>query len=1041
MDGSENSGSRIGRTIWTVWGYLSGAVGRYLRPEVTDEGNQNSVVLKNTANEINREENENEAEKKEGKKFYENEKNTEVKCLLPGARMQVASAQWENTDVVINDHNEPNVNTTEKQTHHCALWSTGTDHGESVSGDVDSNGHKQKSGTRTLDVQINNENEERQKSKACVEKEAVSSEASSEDNVEHKVSETEREPEEIVDIEKMHGTNEDKKEEECDQDDHGDDDVVVCELLRDQNNAEVTVQSELYGQDVEQEKLINKRDYGETAGIRGTEYITDFPREKVVEHVIDEKEQQTVVQNQDLEKDEDYEDKETESQVKDLEVVDVFPNPLETESKKYSEEIIENEHISKNDQDKDIEESEQQDWPDSFELTCAGICNVKEVCDVMLGEIQTAQTKNIDETKSESLKSLDTLPRASEEIFEKIIPSTEIGMKTAKVVDEFFEIVTTSKDILQSDISKQDTPQTGIGSPVVSIKPEAMFSDLTGCELSREPKIGPEIGSEKTVAVDQIKTVETALGCFGEIKINFHEPNTLTEEHSQRDTVVAHSVELQLQDSKEAFEIEQDIDSFSATQNQTLQEMDKTKFSLKEHDKLKTDLTVETIATKVSSKEEKVKPFETNSQADGELLELTTESECKLPQATMNTISEPLEDGEKESLVVCEIAGTELYPADIKLDAEDAPEVKIGPVGSLTGLTRPLSPAEFLDKTLDLQKDSESYSGGQENREVRLLDKTTLEYVEEITNQCLREMIDMENILGQEVEPLVELSTEQLCDAEFQELPTCALDLKHENMEAFKESIKEMKVETAICEVVKKQKNDHTLSSVTKTTEADEQVEEKGTALEAVLCSHEDIMEIRKSVIKRRFDDVSKDVPEVMIKEENSPLTDWSTTVDLDVQALKDSSLDFGVQKSRIAVKNPLVRPPKDPRKLIFKASVEPFLPKPQPCGLLKAGQGIAVSVPSKGVIGFKLPGLGAVMPTLRKTEFGKKAKEEGEAESQLQGQEQQKSVAVKEDSVKQELASLKPKWTPPRHPGMGSPLMMAELKGKLKKPVKESNI
>ncbi|XP_051959418.1 uncharacterized protein si:ch211-136m16.8 isoform X2 [Xyrauchen texanus] len=411
MDGSENSGSSI---IWIVWGYLSGAIARYFRPEVTDERNQNSVASKNTANEINEEENENEAEKKEGKKCYENEKNTEVKCLLPGASMQVASAQWENTDVVMNDHNELNVNNTEKQTHHCTLWSTGTDHGESVSGYVDNNGHKKKSGTITLDVQINNENEERQKSKACIEKEAVSSEASSEDNVGRKVSETEQEPEEIVDIEQMHDTNEDKKEE----------------------------------------------------------------------------------------------------------------------------------------------------------------------------------------------------------------------------------------------------------------------------------------------------------------------------------------------------------------------------------------------------------------------------------------------------------------------------------------------------------------------------------------------------------------------------------------------------------------------------------------------CDH--------SVIKRRFDDVSKDVPEVKIEEENSPLTDWSTTVDLDVQALKDSSLDFSVQKSRIAVKNPLVRPPKDHRKLVFKASVEPsFLPKPQPCSLLKAGQGIAVSVPSKGVIGFKLPGKGAVMPALIKTEFGKKAKEEGEAESQMLGQEQvwQKSVAVKEDSVKQELASLKPKWTPPRHPGMGIPVMMAELKGKLKKPVKESYI
>ncbi|XP_051968637.1 uncharacterized protein LOC127633516 [Xyrauchen texanus] len=1354
MDASENSGSRFGRSIWTVWGYLTGAVARYLRPEVTDEGNQNDVVLKNKANEINSEEKENEAEKNvEGKKCNENENNTEVKCVLPEARIQVALAQWEKTDVVMDDHTELQVNATKKQTYHCAVWSIGTNHDESVScDDVDSDGHKQKSGTSTLDVQIDDKKEEKQKSEARVEKKPVSSDASCKDNVERKVSETEEQPFEIVDSKQKDGSNKDKKEQKCD---HEDDNFQECEFMReDQNNAEVTIKPELYGQDVEQKKLgteyttdfpkekgvesvidekeqqtvvqnqeldkvedfedegtesqvkdgdskedgafsnpleigrlevikkhseeiienisenelgskdtteqdkdvqeseqlnwldtcelagtgicnieevhdgrlgetqttqtknvdetksvllnledtlprtseeifeeivasnepgrttdtvvdsffetvatskdnlqsdISKQDTSQTGtgspvvaikteamfsdiivcelsgelrkgpevglvktgavdqvktveislgsfeeiktnldepntqteeysqrdtvvphsvelelkdskeaikieqDIRGTEYTTDFPKEKGVERVIDEKEQQTVVQNQELEKVEDFEDEGTESQVKDGDSKEdgAFSNPLEIGRleviKKHSEEIIENEHISKNElgskdtteQDKDVQESEQLNWLDTCELAGTGICNIEEVHDGRLGETQTTQTKNVDETKSVLLNLEDTLPRASEEIFEEIVASNEPGRTTDTVVDSFFETVATSKDNLQSDISKQDTPQTGTGSPVVAIKTEAMFSDLIVCELSGELRKGPEVGLVKTGAVDQVKTVEISLGSFEEIKTNLDEPNTQTEEYSQRDTVVPHSVELELKDSKEAIEIEQDIETPIDCLNATLQEIDKTEFSLKKHVELRTALTFETVETKTCSKKAKVKTFETNIQADSEL-DLTTERECKLSQATLDTVSESLEEG--ESIVVCAIAGTEPYPVDLKLDAEDAPDVivaKIGPVGSQTELTRPLSPAEFLVETLDLKIDSYIYSEGQENREIRLLDetealKTTLEYVEEITNQVLKEMMEMENNVGQDVEPLVGLSTEKLGDAEFQELPTGTLVLEQENMEVSKflagteESI-EMEVETSICEVVKKQIDDPILSPVSETTDDVEHIEEKGAAGETVICCHEDIIEISKSGIKRRFENVSKDVPEVKIDgEEKAPTTDWPTTVDLDLQEFEDSSLDFSVQKSRIAVKNPLVRPPKDPRKLIFKTSVEPFLPKPPACGLFKGGQGIAVSVPSKGFIGFKLPGVGTEMPILRKTEFGKKARESGEAESQLQAQEQQKSVAVTEDSVKQEPASLKPKWTPPRHTGMGSPLMMAELKGKLKKPLKE---
>ncbi|XP_056325373.1 uncharacterized protein si:ch211-136m16.8 [Danio aesculapii] len=188
---------------------------------------------------------------------------------------------------------------------------------------------------------------------------------------------------------------------------------------------------------------------------------------------------------------------------------------------------------------------------------------------------------------------------------------------------------------------------------------------------------------------------------------------------------------------------------------------------------------------------------------------------------------------------------------------------------------------------------------------------------------------------------------------------------------------------------------------------------QKVIAGETLLRGHKDAMEVSKPAMKRRFGQVNKDPPEVKIQ-----------GIGFNLQ---DSSLDFTIQKSRIAVKNPLVRPPKDPRKLISKASVEPLLPQPSACS-----PRVNVSPLNKGMIGFKLPGLGSGMPVLKKTEFGKKARE-GEAEKTLQPQ--QKSDAEPEDSDKPVQTTAKPKWTPPRHPGMGGPLMMAELKNKLKKP------
>ncbi|KAF4085388.1 hypothetical protein AMELA_G00117360 [Ameiurus melas] len=151
------------------------------------------------------------------------------------------------------------------------------------------------------------------------------------------------------------------------------------------------------------------------------------------------------------------------------------------------------------------------------------------------------------------------------------------------------------------------------------------------------------------------------------------------------------------------------------------------------------------------------------------------------------------------------------------------------------------------------------------------------------------------------------------------------------------------------------------------------------------------------------------------------------------------SSLDFTVQKSKIAVKNPLVRPPKDPRMLINMASVEPLTPpKSSQPSFLKKSHIEGASVP-KGVIGFKLPGLAAGFPALRKTEAGRKLRD-GEDSESVTSQKSDSGSQSADDDVKQQTSPPKPKWTPPRQPGMGSPLMMAELKSKLKKPAKDGS-
>ncbi|XP_028820716.1 uncharacterized protein LOC114770939 [Denticeps clupeoides] len=187
------------------------------------------------------------------------------------------------------------------------------------------------------------------------------------------------------------------------------------------------------------------------------------------------------------------------------------------------------------------------------------------------------------------------------------------------------------------------------------------------------------------------------------------------------------------------------------------------------------------------------------------------------------------------------------------------------------------------------------------------------------------------------------------------------------------------------------------------------------------------------SAIKRRLEhaevDIELDDPESQLNKEHEDLK-------LQVEA---STLDFTFQRSRIAVKNPNVRPPKDPRTLLKIPSLLPS-PKaeereePPSCSPEKKDQGPGVVVRGVKVVGFQLPGLGGGLPVLRKTNVAPRVKEEDNSETP----DRQENCEQSEETPKPAQTQSKPKWTPPRHPGLGSPMMMAELKNKLRTTPKE---
>ncbi|XP_072228969.1 uncharacterized protein [Leuresthes tenuis] len=174
---------------------------------------------------------------------------------------------------------------------------------------------------------------------------------------------------------------------------------------------------------------------------------------------------------------------------------------------------------------------------------------------------------------------------------------------------------------------------------------------------------------------------------------------------------------------------------------------------------------------------------------------------------------------------------------------------------------------------------------------------------------------------------------------------------------------------------------------------------------------------------RRWSEDVTESLPGLSraeVAEKQSAMCEEQNEVDAPV-------LDFTVQRSRIAVKNPRIRPPTNPRSLLHMPSVDP---SPSSRGPVK----VLAGVPLGGLgIGIKLPGLGAGFPVLKKTQRVVRDEDSHETHSQ----EPEKKTEERSDTLKEEEAPPKPKWMPRGHPGFGNPLM-SELKTKLKKAPKD---
>ncbi|XP_007572811.1 titin homolog [Poecilia formosa] len=253
---------------------------------------------------------------------------------------------------------------------------------------------------------------------------------------------------------------------------------------------------------------------------------------------------------------------------------------------------------------------------------------------------------------------------------------------------------------------------------------------------------------------------------------------------------------------------------------------------------------------------------------------------------------------------------------------------------------------------------------------------------------------------------------------------------KHPNQEGgtAEEKQDETKPET---DAVSGDNEEADVTSLTEATESDISSEAQISPLseeESVLTESPSGGELQNEPEKRNFSLVAPEEKPSEDLSESFPAPS-GTELEEDWTEVDAALLDFAVQKSRIAVKNPRVRPPTDPRSLIHKPSVDPTPSLPVP------GK-VPVGLPLGGLgLGIKLPGIGAGFPVLKKTQ--RPPRHDDSSETQSQESDEKKEEEEKSDAAKKDEAPKRPKWMPPGQPGFGNPLM-SELKTKLKKTPKE---
>ncbi|KAL7870061.1 hypothetical protein AOLI_G00140490 [Acnodon oligacanthus] len=501
------------------------------------------------------------------------------------------------------------------------------------------------------------------------------------------------------------------------------------------------------------------------------------------------------------------------------------------------------------------------------------------------------------------------------------------------------------------------------------------------------------------------------------------------EEESMQEKSEARVNEIQ----REAKSLEQDYETSDVMPRPSLQELDQPEDSFAARAELITNLSVE---AKASVAEPKVEVPETRIKLTAQSSQATTEVECERAKSEM----EPKKESESSPTAVL-ASETLRTPASV-LDEGQVPlnrgewttqdgsdveiEVQFGYSGaSNLPKSEPMN-QQMSDIRRNMQKDTVEALEMQRDPDkatIGLQDEikaavTSLGVVEELTSDLTQNLEEAQSLSKEDVQTETK---EKESDVETSDCTALQVlgEISKNTLEDRKPSQAEtMDIESEAC-------GENPRNAGVESVEGEKDGENASD--EAEVDSNANIQERSRPALKRGSEKMTRDVEDASSKSRS-----WAAP-DLLLQQV--SSLDCTVQKSKIAVKNPHIRPPKDPRTLINMPSVEPLAPArpPQP-GPLRKPHGEVLATPQK-VIGFKLPGLGAGFPALRKTEAGKKMRDEGETESPpTQTQKSDTQTGPNED----EQPAHKPKWTPPRHPGMSNPLMMSELKSKLKKPGKD---